>query len=65
MNTYNSIAIQPVLGGFIVSYPRRDSTPEGIEHVQEVTTSLGKAMRIAKAALEEFSLVTKDKAEAE
>jgi hypothetical protein len=58
------ITIAPVIGGFVVTYPRtgEDGT---LEFVQEVATTSGKAVRIAKAAVEAFSLVTKkDDAEA-
>ena len=59
------ISIQPVVGGFIVRYP---SFVEGFEHpvnVTEVVTSLGKAMRVAKTAVETFSLVKKSADDAE
>lgn len=64
VTTHHSINIQPVLGGFIVSYPVRTGE-DGTDYRQEVATSLGKAMRIAKTSVEEFSLVAKDKADAE
>jgi hypothetical protein len=55
------ITIAPVIGGFVVTYPRAaaDGT---LEFVQEVATTPGKAVRIAKAAVEEYSLVKKDDA---
>ena len=59
------ISIQPVVGGFIVCYP---AFVEGLEHpvnTTEVATSLGKAMRIAKTAVEAFSLVKKSADDAE
>ncbi len=59
-----NISISPVIGGFVVHYP---ATAEdgNVYYVQEVATTSGKAMRIAKAAVEAFSLVTKSKDEAE
>jgi hypothetical protein len=58
------ITIAPVIGGFVVTYPRADANGE-LEFVQEVATTSGKAVRIAKAAVEAYSLVTKkDDAEA-
>ena len=60
-----NITITCAKGGFIVSYPE---VVEGQEYpfmVQEVVTTVGKAMRVAKAAAEEFSLVTKSKEDAE
>jgi len=56
------ITITPVVGGFIVTYPVRAG---GVTtHVQEISTSVGKAMRIARAAVEAFSKVkTADKEE--
>jgi len=59
------VSIRPVLGGFVVRYP---TFVEGVEHpveVSEVATSLGKAMRIAKTAVEAFSLVKKSADDAE
>jgi hypothetical protein len=59
------ISISPVRGGFIVRFP---TFVEGLEHpveVQEVTTSVGKAMRIAKDAVNAFSLVKKTADDAE
>lgn len=60
-----SIVIEPVIGGFVVTYPRADENGDP-EFVQEVATTSGKAIRIAKAAVEAYSLVTKkdDAAEA-
>lgn len=55
------ITISPVIGGFVVTYPKY---MEGVEYpveVTEVTTNVGKAMRVAKAAVTEFSLVAKSK----
>jgi hypothetical protein len=60
-----TITITPVLGGFIVSYPKMNvvhaDDSYGHEYVQEVATTVGRAMRIAKLAVDEFSLVTKAK----
>jgi hypothetical protein len=57
---YNvQVSIRPVVGGFIVDYP---TFVEGVEqpvNATEVATSIGKAMRIAKTAVEAFSLVKK------
>ena len=55
-----NVSIRAVIGGFIVSYPKFIGDSEHPFTVTEVTTTLGKAMRVAKAALEEFSLVKKD-----
>jgi len=63
-DTYHTVTIQPVLGGFVVHYPVHDDKG-GVQHVQEVATSLGKAMRIAKTAVEAFSLVKKSADDAE
>ena len=59
------ITIAPVIGGFVTTYPRQDADGD-FEMVQEVATSPGKAIRIAKGAVEAFSLVSKkdDAAEA-
>lgn len=57
------IVIRPVLGGFVVDYPTH--TDEGIAFRSEVATSLGKAMRIVKTAVEAFSLVKKSADDAE
>lgn len=57
------VTIAPVLGGFIVTYPRAVAGT-GLEIVKEVATTPGKAIRIAKAAVEAFSLVKKDDTEA-
>ena len=58
------ITISPVIGGFVVTYPQL--TENGaVGFMKEVATTSGKAMRIAKAAVEAFSLVTKAKDEAE
>lgn len=57
------ITIAPVIGGFVVTYPRADADGD-VEFVQEVATSPGKAIRIAKAAVEAFSLVSKSKDDA-
>jgi len=59
-----SVTIQPVIGGFVVHYPVLKDGEEYPLMVQEVATTSGKAMRIAKAAVESFSLVTKAKDEA-
>lgn len=60
-----TISISPVKGGFIVVYPQFVEGEEYPVQVQEVVTTVGKAMRVAKAAVEEFSLVKKDAADAE
>lgn len=52
------ITIAPVRGGFLVSYPVQAEA--GVVLVQEVATTSGKAMRIARTAVEAFSLVKKD-----
>lgn len=57
------ITIAPVIGGFVVTYPRMQDDGDHVL-VQEVATTSGKAMRIAKAAVEAFSLVTKSKDDA-
>jgi hypothetical protein len=57
------ISIAPVIGGFVVTYPRQDDNGETVV-VQEVATTVGKAMRVAKAAVEAYSLVTKSKDDA-
>jgi len=54
-----SITIQPVKGGFIVQYPEFVNGEQHPVMVTEVVTTIGKAMRVAKAAVEEFSLVKK------
>lgn len=68
MNYDAVITIRPVKGGFIVDYPIMPND-EGKNpmptYVTEVAASLGKAMRVAKTAVEEFSLVAKDKNESE
>lgn len=62
--TYHSVSIQPVVGGFVVQYPVIGD--DGMAtYVQEVATSIGKAMRIAKTKVEEFSLVKKTADDAE
>lgn len=64
MTQHAEITIEPVLGGFVVTYPKADAN--GIVVIQvEVATTVGKAMRIAKAAVEEFSLVKKSADDAE
>lgn len=59
-----TISIQPVIGGFVIHFPvhKDDGT---VEFNAEVATSLGKAMRVAKAAVEAFSLVKKSADDAE
>jgi hypothetical protein len=57
------ITISPVVGGFVVEYPKH--TDNGVVHVTEVATSVGKAMRIAKDAVQAFSLVKKSADDAE
>jgi hypothetical protein len=64
MDHHTNITIQPVIGGFIVQYPVRDGLA-GFKYVTEVVTTVGKAMRVAKKAVEEFSLVAKTKDEVE
>jgi len=64
MDRYNvCIVIRPVRGGFVVDYPTMVDGDEHPHVVSEVATTSGKAMRIAKKAVEEFSLVTKTKDE--
>jgi hypothetical protein len=59
------VTIAPVIGGFVVTYPRLvPGVENAIEFVEEVATTSGKAMRIAKAAVEAFSLVAKSKDDA-
>jgi hypothetical protein len=58
----NDINIAIAVGGFIVSYPVKDG--EDVKYVSEVVTTVGKAMRVAKKAVEEFSLVAKSKDDA-
>ncbi len=57
------VGITTAVGGFIVTYPVKDG--EGVKYVTEVVTTVGKAMRVAKKAVEEFSLVAKSKDDAE
>ncbi len=52
-----SIIIRPVIGGFVVEYPK--ITESGVVQLTEIATSAGKAMRIAKDAVQEFSLIKK------
>lgn len=52
------ICISPVIGGFVVTYPKHDEDGRVVE-IREVATSVGKAMRIAKDAVNVFSLVKK------
>jgi len=59
-----SIVIRPVIGGFVVDYPVHNDKGN-VEQRTEVATSLGKAMRVAKTAVEEFSLVKKTADDAE
>ena len=59
-----SIVIRPVIGGFVVDYPVYNDKG-GVEHRTEVATSLGKAMRVTKTAVEQFSLVKKTADDAE
>lgn len=59
--TSTSISIEPVIGGFIVTYPvYAGNGSDDVVVVQEVATTMGKAMRIAKAAVADFSLVGKE-----
>jgi hypothetical protein len=59
-HSYNaSITVQIAVGGFIVSYPKYEEGVEYPVYVQEVATSIGKAMRLVKTAAEQFSLVKK------
>lgn len=60
-----SVTITCAKGGFIVAYPQAVDGEEYPFMVQEVVTTVGKAMRVAKAAVEEFSLVVKSKEDAE
>lgn len=64
IQTHHVVGIQPVLGGFVIQYPVMDEKGV-VTHVTEVATSLGKAMRIAKTAVEAFSLVKKSADDAE
>jgi hypothetical protein len=59
-----SITIRPVIGGFVVQYPTFADGATEPQYVEEIATTSGKALRIAKAAVEAFSLVTKTKDEA-
>ena len=59
-----SVTITCARGGFVVSYPEHVEGEQYPAIVQEVATTSGKAMRIAKAAVEAFSLVQKTKEEA-
>lgn len=62
--THHSVSIQPVIGGFVVQYPVIGD--DGVaQYVQEAVTTVGKAMRVAKAKVEEFSLVKKAADDAE
>lgn len=56
-----TITLKPVTGGFIVSYPKWVEGAEYPLQVTEVTTNVGKAARLVKAAASEFSLVAKSK----
>ncbi len=58
------VTISPVIGGFVVTYPKHDADGDAVL-VQEVATSVGKAMRIAKDAVNAFSLVKKSADDAE
>lgn len=60
----NIITIAPVIGGFIIEYPQWDVNGE-VKVVIEVVTTIGKAMRVTKKAVEAFSLVAKSKDDAE
>jgi hypothetical protein len=60
-----NVSIRPVIGGFVVRYPVFVDNVEAPVEVTEVATSLGKAMRIAKTAVEAFSLVKKSADDAE
>lgn len=55
------ISINCVKGGFIVSYPAYVDGVEQPVQIEEVATTVGKAMRIAKVAVNEFSQVVKSK----
>lgn len=67
MNIEANITISCLRGGFVVTYPdyvTDEATGlEQVQEVQEVATSIGKAVRIAKGAVERFSLVKKDAAD--
>lgn len=52
------ITIQPVVGGFIVTYPG----DEQYETVTEVATTVSKAVRLARTATEKFSKLEKAEA---
>lgn len=58
------IIIAPVIGGFVVTYPKTNAGGD-TEYVQEVATTSGKALRIARVVAEAFSLVAKPKDEAD
>lgn len=58
-----TISVQPVKGGFIVSYP--GDSDSGYPFATEVTTSISKALKIVRTQVEKFSLLEKEeKAEA-
>lgn len=59
-----SIVITPAIGGFVVDYPVKGADGD-ITYVSEVATTVGKAMKMTKKAVEEFSLVAKSKDDAE
>jgi hypothetical protein len=63
MNHQVQISIQPAVGGFVVTKPVA-LEGGGLTYEMEVVTTVGKAMRVAKAAVEAFSLVAKSKDEA-
>ena len=60
-----TISVRPVIGGFIVTYPKYFDGCPNAAYVTEVVNTVGKAMILVKAATKEFSLVVgKDKEEA-
>lgn len=59
------ITIEPVIGGFIVSYPKMDVATGVYHQAREVTSTSNRALKIARAAVEANSLVSKPKNEPE
>lgn len=58
------ITLQPVRGGFVVNYPVAVDGQDEPVMVTEATTNLARAVRLVKAAGEQFSLVSKKDEEA-
>ena len=57
------ISIQPVTGGFVVMYPAGEDN--NFQMTTEVATTVSKALKIVRAAVEKFSKLEKEeKAEA-